>query len=191
MKKLLVFAFIIFTKSAFAQKDTVGINIPFSNNAVVYEKVFDVPNAPKNLLYSNAALWFAQTHPYGGDTQLRLADPVLSRVVGRVKSSSGGTYKVLWQTQYYTFDFDFTLQVDCKDNKYRIRVYNIQDVIDSKVSAPVDGMMQAFSNGKSFLLPTGIAMGADALKKLFQSLNIAVNNVLTDLTINMTADNSF
>ena len=64
MRKLLVLALIIFAKSASAQKDTVGLNVPFVNNTVVYEKVFDVPTAPKNLLYSNASLWFAETHPY-------------------------------------------------------------------------------------------------------------------------------
>ena len=64
MKKIFILAFIIFAKSAFAQKDTVGLNVPFANNTVVYERVFDVPNAPKNLLYSNAGLWLAETHPY-------------------------------------------------------------------------------------------------------------------------------
>jgi hypothetical protein len=56
MKKLLILALIIFTKSAFAQKDTVGLNIPFANNTVVYERVFEVPNAPKNMLFGNAGL---------------------------------------------------------------------------------------------------------------------------------------
>jgi hypothetical protein len=95
MKKLFVIALVIFAKSAFAQKDTVGLNVTFVNNAVIYEKVFDVPNATQNLLYSNGGLWLAETHPYVVDAQLTLQDPVLSRVVGRVTSSTSSSYKVL------------------------------------------------------------------------------------------------
>ena len=113
MKKLLILALIIFAKSAFAQKDTVGLKVPFVNNTVVYERVFDVPNAPKDLLYSNAGLWLAETHPYVADTQLQLADPVLSRVVGRVTSSNVVSYKVLWQTNYLTDIYNFTVHTRC------------------------------------------------------------------------------
>ena len=95
MKKLIILVLIVFAKSAFAQKDTVGLNVPFVNNTVVYERVIDVPNASKNLLYSNAGLWLAETHPYVADTQVQLVDPVLSRVAGRVTSSTDVSYKVL------------------------------------------------------------------------------------------------
>src|SRR4051812_3073290 len=105
MKKLLILLLIISAKSAIAQKDTVGLNVPYVNGTVVYEQVFDAPNASKKLLYSNAGLWVAQTHPYVADTQLQLEDPGLSRVVGRVTSSTIESYKVLWQTNYLTHTY--------------------------------------------------------------------------------------
>jgi hypothetical protein len=191
MKKLLVLAFIIFAKSAFAQKDTVGLNVPFVNNTVVYEKVFDVPNAPKNLLYSNAGLWFAETHPYVQDTQLQLVDPVLSRVVGRVKSYTVVvTNKVLWDTYYGNITYNFTLQVDCKDNKYRIRIYNIQDVLGNDYT-PVDNLMLALISSKSYTLANAAVLKTPDLKQRFQALNTIVNNVLADITKSMLVDNSF
>jgi hypothetical protein len=192
MKKLLILALIIFAKSAFAQKDTVGLNVPFANNTIVYEKVFDVPTAPKNLLYSNAGLWFAETHPYVQDTQLQLVDPVLSRVVGRVKSSTVVvTSKVLWQSYYATITYHFTLQVDCKDNKYRIRIYNIQDVIGNDY-APADDLMFALISSKSYtIVNTTNALKPSDLKQHFQALNTIVNNVMADLTKSMLVDNSF
>jgi len=191
MKKLVIIALILFAKSAFAQKDTVGINVPVVNNTVVYEKVFDTPNVPANLLYSNAALWMAETHPYGENTQSTLSDPALLRVVGRVNSFSGGSYKVLWQTQYYTFHFNFTVQIDCKDDKYRIRIYNIEDVIDASNRTPVDDIMQAFSNSKSLTLSTGGVMKKDDFKKCFQALNNVIHGVMADINNNMTTDNGF
>ena len=191
MKKLLVLAFIIFAKSAFAQKDTVGLNVPFVNNTVVYEKVFDVPSAPKDLLYSNAGLWFAETHPYVQDTQLQLVDPALSRVVGRIKSYTVVvTDKVLWQTYYGNITYNFTLQVDCKDNKYRIRIYNIQDILDNTYT-PIDNLMFALISSKSYTLANAAVLKVPDLKQRFRALNIIVNNVMADLTKNMLVDNSF
>ena len=190
MKKLLVIALIIFTKGAFAQKDTVGINVPFLKNTVVYERILDAPNAPKNLLYSNAGLWFAETHPYGGRTELQLEDPVLSRVIGRVTSSIGASYKILWQTNYYTYTFNFTLQIDCKDNMYRIRIYNIQDLAGSTYT-PVDDMMQSLIKSKSLTITAGNVLKKDDFKKCFKALNTVMDNVMADIDRTILADNSF
>jgi hypothetical protein len=188
MKKLVIIAFIIFAKSAFAQKDTVGLNVPFVNNTVVYEKVFDVPNTNKSLLYNNAGLWFAETHPYV-DTQLQLSDLDLSRVVGRVTSSTVVSYKVLWQTAYYTIADNFTLQIDCKDNKYRIRIYNIRDRVGTDY-VPVDELMLALINSKSYTVNNIVCKTQD-LKQHFKALNTIISNVIADINKNMTVDNSF
>jgi hypothetical protein len=41
MKNLIVLVFILITKITFAQqKDTVGLNTPFINGDVIYQKVF-------------------------------------------------------------------------------------------------------------------------------------------------------
>jgi hypothetical protein len=189
MKKLLILAFAVFAKSAFAQKDTVGLNVPFVNNTIVYERVFDVPNTPKNLLYSNAGLWLAETRPYVADTQLQLVDPILSRVVGRVTSSVVVPYKVLWQTNYYTITDNFTLQVDCKDNKYRIRIYNIRDRVGTDY-VPLDDLMLALINSKSYAIGNLVLKIPD-LKDHFQALNTIIGNVLADISKSMLVDNSF
>jgi len=191
MKKLLILALVIFAKSAFAQKDTVGLNVPFVNNTIVYEKIFDAANTSQNLLFSNAGLWMAETHPYVVNTLLTLQDPVLARVVGRANSYIGESYKVLWQTQYYSYNFGFTIQIDCKDNKYRIRIYNIEDVIDASNKTPMDDMMQALINSKSLTLSTGGVMKKADLVKIFQGLNSVVASVMADINKNMLADNSF
>ncbi|MGN6181150.1 MAG: DUF4468 domain-containing protein [Mucilaginibacter sp.] len=187
---MLIIAFVFLAKSAFAQKDTVGLNVPYVNNTVIYERVFDAPNTTQNLLYSNAELWLAETHPYIANTQLTLADPALSRVVGRLNSSAGGSYKVLWETQYYTITYNFTLQVDCKDNKYRIRIYNIQDVLGDTYT-PIEYLMQSLINSKSYNFANGAVLKTQDLKQRFQALNVIVNNVMAEINKNITEDNSF
>lgn len=132
---------------------------------------------------------FAETRPYVADTQLQLTDPVLSRVVGRVTSSMVVSYKLLWQTNYYTIKDNFTLQVDCKDNKYRIRIYNIQDMVGTDY-VPVDNLMLALINSRSYA--TGnVVMKTSDLKQHFQTLNAIISNVLADITKSMLVDNSF
>jgi len=190
MKKLLILAFVFFAKSAFAQKDTVGLNVPFVNNTVVYERVFDAPNTPKNLLYSSAGLWLAETHPYVANTQLQLADPVLSRVAGGVTSSTIESYKVLWQTNYLTHTYNFTLQIDCKDNKYRIRIYNIQDVL-GRMYTPIDDFMLALINSKSYTLTNNGVLKVPDLQQRFKALNTVIGNVIADINKNIMVDNSF
>jgi len=190
MKKLLILALMFFTKIAFAQKDTVGLNVPYVNNTVIYERVFNVPNVTQNLLYSNAGLWMAETHPYVVNTQLTLEDPASGRVVGRANCYIGSSYKVLWQTQYYTYHFDFTIQIDCKDNKYRVRIYNIQDIIDSNAHTPIDDMMQSLIASKSLTLGTGSVMKKADFEKCLHALNDMVGSVMADISKNMLNDNN-
>lgn len=189
MKNLLIFAFLLCTKNVFAQKDTIGLNVPFVNKTIVYEKVFNAPNTPKNLLYSNAGLWFAQTHPYVEDTQLQLVDPVLNRVVGRVKSSTVVTNKILWQINYGTITYNFTLQIDCKDDKYRIRIYNIQDVLGNDYF-PADELMLMLINSKSYSR-NGSVLKAPQLKQHFLALNTIVDNVVADINKSMMQNDDF
>ena len=190
MKKLLILLLIISAKSAVAQKDTVGLSVPFIDSTVAYERVFDVSNAPKGLLYSNAGLWFAETHPYGGITQLQLQDPVVSRVVGRVISAARESYKVLWQTNYYTLTYNFTVQIDCKNGKYRVRIYNIQDV-EAGYQTPVDDLMQSLIKSKSYAITNTYKLNKSDLKQRFKTLNTVVDGVMADIANSIMVDNSF
>jgi hypothetical protein len=190
MKKLLIFALLLCTKNLFAQKDTVGLNVPFADNTVAYERVFNVSNANKSLLYANAGIWLAETHPYGGNTQLTLKDDNLSRVVGRVKYTVVTTEKILWENNYSNYVSDFTIQIDCRDNQYRVRIYNIQNEVGTTY-IPTDELMQSLIKSKSYALDGGGFINTKALKQLFQTLNTAMDNVMTDINKSMLQDNAF
>jgi len=187
MKRLLVLAFLLFAKNVFAQKDTVGLNIPLVDNAVVYERVYDVSKVPQSLLYSNARVWFAGTHPNGGSTQLILRDSVLSRVAGRASYIIQVPNKVLWTTETVTYNYNFTVQIDCKDSKYRIRIYNIQTLNNT---TPIEAMLQSLVNSKSFISSEGI-LGVNNLKQRLQILNTVINDLLVDVNKKMLDNNDF
>jgi hypothetical protein len=188
MKKLLIFAFLLCAGNAFAQKDTIGLNIPFVNQSVVYEKVYDVPKAPQNLLYSNARVWFAGTHPDGGKTQLTLRDTILSRVAGRSSYAIDIPYKILWQTDHYQAIYNFTVQIDCKDNKYRLRIYNPQY---GSANTPLEEMVQSLAKSKSLTLGNGIKLSKNDLRESLQLFSKVVNNLLADVNKKMVDDNNF
>ena len=191
MKKLFIFAFLLCAKAVFAQKDTVGLNIPYINNTIAYERVFNAPNTTANMLYANAGIWLAETHPYGGDTQLTLNDSNLSRVVGRVTETYGESNKILWNTNYWNVICNFTIQIDCKDNKYRVRIYNIQNRAGT-TNIPVEYMMQSLIKGKSYPYDNiGDSMKTDELKQRFQALNAIVDSVMADINKSITVDDAF
>jgi len=188
MKKLLIFAFLLCAGNVFAQKDTVGLNIPFVDNSVVYEKVYNVPKASQSLLYSNARVWFAGTHPDGGKTQLTLRDSVLSRVAGRANYAIDVPYKLLWETQHYTAIYNFTVQIDCKDNKYRLRIYNIQY---GEANTPIEEMVQSLAKSKSLTLGTGIRLSKNDLNLRLKMLSSIIDNLVTDVNKKMVDDIDF
>lgn len=198
MKKLLIFAFLLCAGKVFAQKDTVGLNIPFVDNAVAYERVYNVPGVPQNILYGNARVWFAGTHPDGGRTQITLRDSTLSRVAGKANYSIDASYKILWSNQPVTFTYNFTVQIDCKNNKYRIRIYNIQyrqsvdeQSNDGKGNIPLEAMMQSLINSKSLNLGAGVRISKNDLKQRLEVLDGIINNLLTDVNKKMVDNNDF
>ena len=55
----------------------------------------------------------------------------------------------------------------------------------------VDDLMLNLINSKSYNVDKGVVLGTPELKLHFQALNIVINNVIADITKNMTTDNSF
>jgi len=147
-----------------------------------------VPNSSQHLLYSNARLWFAGTHPDGGKTQLTLRDSVLSRVTGRSEYAIAVPYHLLWETHYYTAIYNFTVQIDCKDNKYRLRIYNIQY---GSANTPIEDMVQSLAKSKALTLGTGIRLSKKDLRERLYTFSGIVNNLLADVNKKMVDDNNF
>ena len=108
-------------KFTFAQKDTTGLNIPVKDSKIVYEGVIEIPNKPKSELYSNAQKWFIDMFKSSKDV-IQNQDKDQGQIVGKgnMTTSIKGRMGIPWN-----FVNKMTIQVDCKDNKYRYRIYDI------------------------------------------------------------------
>ncbi len=120
MKKLFTLALILIIKSAFAQKDTIGLHVPYIDGSVTYEKVVSTAGKTHATLFNNAVTWLA-VQP-GGLQAIQLSDSVTHRLVTRQIQIS--TFDGLAGTSV-TCKIHFALQIDCRDGKYRCRINNI------------------------------------------------------------------
>src|SRR5437868_3851017 len=55
---LLIASSIILSISCYAQKDTVGLNVPIQDGKIVYQGIVDIQGKQKLDLYRNAQQWF-------------------------------------------------------------------------------------------------------------------------------------
>ena len=120
MKKIIFsIAAIICTNVVFAQKDTTGLNIPVKDGAVIYERVVEAPNKSKADLYKNAKQWFVDYFKSSKDV-IQNEDKEDGKIVGKgillipFKGALGSNVM---------YNDKLSIQVDCKDNKYRLRFY--------------------------------------------------------------------
>ena len=120
MKKIILsIAAIICTNVVFAQKDTTGLNIPVKDGTVVYERVVEAPNKSKADLYKNAKQWFVDYFKSSKDV-IQNEDKEDGKIVGKgillipFKGALGSNVM---------YNDKLSIQVDCKDNKYRLRFY--------------------------------------------------------------------
>jgi len=186
MKTLFVLIFTLITGTAFAQKDTVGLNIPYADGAVVYEKVFDAPGISKAELYSNSQLWFTQH--YRGEKDIEIADTAMARVVGKGKEIVNFVGPL---NLSMPFNDSFTIQIDCKDNKYRCRMYKMtlssQEANKSDRTIITPEELTATLAGQT----GGSGLNKNQARRMMESLNTTVNNTMTSLYKTMTDKNDF
>jgi len=173
MKTLLITALSLITLTAFAQKDTVGLKIPYTDGAVLYEKVFETPGIPKAALLNNSHVWFIQCQK--GDDDIQLLDTSLFKIVGKGSEplSFKGPLNVTVPMVART-----TIQIDCKDNKYRCRIYNITldnadtSAINRFETTPEQLVATLTGNG------TGSGLNKNQARRLLESLNATINNTM-------------
>lgn len=181
MKKLFTFALILLVKTTFAQKDTVGLHVPYTNGAVVYEKVFDAPGKTGAALYSNAMAWIAgQNKSLEG---IKFADSVNYRLVTKgiqLTSFKGPVGSDIDCKIHYS------LQIDCRDGKYRCRISNILfdcKLQDTFTATPEDLMQQLLKQKSDPNFTNNMA------KTALQTLNSSVTATVT--TLDKTMNDTF
>jgi hypothetical protein len=186
MKNLRFIILLFISTSSFAQKDTTGLHIPMSDGAVVYEKVFESPGKSKAELYSNARLWFIER--YKGTNDIVVADSAMSRLVGKGRELVNFTGPM---NVAMPFDDRLTIQIDCKDGRYRCRIFNMTlisrelDQKDRIVTSPEE--MVNILNGKG-----GVSgLNRNQARRMIESLNTTIDMTMMSLFKTMTDKDDF
>ena len=185
MKKLTLIAVMAFVcHYVKAQnKDTLGMNIPFTEGHIIYQGVVNVNGLSKNDLLNNCKQWFVDYFKSSKDV-IQNEDREQGRLIGKGVATISTT--LYWGMRGYFYD-NMTIQVDCKDNKYRYKIYSIvlTPHDDPRDIIAEDMVYKILGNGKCFL-------NKAQCQRLFIQLGIETNNIIASLNKSMiTKSNDF
>jgi len=150
MKKLLFIAFVLI--STFAKAQDTLYSLPEIGGKVFYEFVVDVPGKSKDFIFNAANNWMLNL-PYKIKGRIENKDKDQGQILGKIgfKLSTRGN---LLTPGAYSF-YSCTVQIDCKDNKYRIRLFNMYyggaDFDDKTASSLDDYNEKAKTSKKEFV----------------------------------------
>lgn len=185
MKKLFIIVLVLFAKNTFAQKDTVGVNTPYKNQLIVYERVFNAPGKSRSDLFGNAQLWFF--NHYRSTNGIQINDADAGRIVGNGIETIN--FKAILGIDV-VYDAKLSIQIDCKDGKYRCRIFNI--VLDSQTQGKDKVITRAEELMKALLGQANISqLNKNESKRALQSLNTMVNDTMQSLNSIMTDSDNF
>lgn len=179
MKNPLFFLLVLFSLKTSGQTAGQPPLFPVIDGAVMYQKVIEVPGKTKLGLMDRAYDWF---NNYSG-----LFDNVYHKEIASHDYETGNIvfYFTLDEDIYHV---DLILEMDCKDGKYRYRLFNIKHTVKGKedamlfakylvdVTAETDngivtGTLKGYSKGQK-----------KATARAIEKIDFAVNYLLKSLT---------
>lgn len=185
MKKLILTIGVLFITGICLAQDTLLNKLPIKNGGLVYEKVVEMPGKSKIDLYNNAKQWFVDYFKSSKDV-IQNEDKEQGRITGKgialipFKGGLGTTFM---------YDQHMTIQVDCKDGKYRYRVYDIY--VNSPVVATRYGINQAKAMDSELIGKVNGTGKCQFSKKqcarLLESIDFQVNETARELNMSMSA----
>lgn len=122
MKKIILLLTLWFPLHAAAQSDTTQITLPYKDGKVVYEQISEVPGLSKTEIYGAAKKWLADIFK-NSNAVIKSENESTGQIIG--KGSTTVTHFRKGSMLGMILDLKFSVQIDCKDDKYRIRIYNL------------------------------------------------------------------
>lgn len=120
MKTLLLLIFLL-PLSVSAQLDTAS-TLPYAEGKIVYEQISELPGYTKAEIFGSAKKWMADVFK-SANSVIQSENEPTGQIIGKgyTKTSYFGKGYMIG----ILLDLSFTVQIDCKDNKYRIRFYDL------------------------------------------------------------------
>lgn len=94
--------------------------LPEKDGKVIYEEVDSIPGVIKDELYNRSKIWVVRTFK-SANAVLQLEDKDNGQLIGK----GNFQYENSVFTASATWTCDFTIQIDCRENKVRIKCYDI------------------------------------------------------------------
>jgi hypothetical protein len=155
MKKIIILL-VFLPLFVFSQTDTTLNKLPYTEGKVVYEKVISINGVTKDVIYTTSKKWivdsFLSSNTVKQISVIQTEDKDFGQIIGK-------GYKPIFmeenpkpeQTMFGSLlNFYFFVQIDCKDEKFRIRFYDLKrDLIFGNQVQPIEEYDTIMTNHKN------------------------------------------
>lgn len=169
-------------------KDSTEVGFPVKDGRIVYESIGDAKGVKKEAIYASAKKWIVDSFK-SSKTVIQTEDKEDGQLIGSalslvsIKNNS-------WLVPTYELNLDYTIQINCKDGKYRIRFYDIKasnSLLSNATKVPLENFGKT-PNGKEL---------KDKQKERIVAFREAINTEFTLLlnsfhnSVNQSSDDAF
>lgn len=130
----------------------IGIcqDLPIVDEKIIYEKIYDIPNATKEKIYGASKKFIGINFKSSQDV-VQSEDPITGLIICKGNVDAYQSYdQSWWGARMVGGTFHFTMQFDIKDNKVRLRIFDIHTKYASTYSTQETSLeTQMFKEAKS------------------------------------------
>ena len=115
MKTILFLVLFFLPFLSFSQDVTAPYGLQLRDSSIVFEYIVNAPGVKEEIIYAAAHKWIADNFKYA-KSMVQTEEREIGQIIatGTIQPDYSLVYSVRFQ-----------LQIDCRDNKYRIRFYNL------------------------------------------------------------------
>lgn len=185
VKTWIILLLVVSATSSYAQSYEYQKDLPVKNGKLVYEKIAEGLNVKKQVLYASAKKWMADKLKNNGPV-LQSEDLTTGQLIGKAYLDVENRSSLVTSLESYPI-FKFSVQVDVRDGRYRMRIYdmllNIQPRIGEEETASLDSLLLKSPpiTGKTRIEKAKIT--ASELNSIFRGLLNSFNDILKETTL--------
>ncbi|WP_231425336.1 MULTISPECIES: DUF4468 domain-containing protein [Pedobacter] len=184
VKLIYLYSALLFLSIQFAAAQSYDYkqDLPDKNDKLVYEKIVEGLDVKKPLLYASAKKWMADKLKNTGPV-LQTEDLTTGQLIGKAYLDIEKRSSLVGSLEGYPI-YKFSVQLDVRDGKYRIRIYdiliNIQPKMGEEVTVSLDSLLfQSPSVTGKTRIEKAKATSSD-LNNLFRGILNSFNDIIKE-----------
>jgi len=163
MKNHLFLLLFILPFASFAQDEIAPYGLHLRDGKIIFEYVVNLPGVKEETIYAAAHKWIADNY-----RQNKVVVQTEEREIGQIIASGSAE-----PTYPFAYPIRFQLQADCRDNKYRIRFYELSNTSPTEIETGIPFETAVFGDPNIPLKPKELERVkglAYIINKTFESL---------------------